>query len=209
MKEIFIKQLASFVRFNTQLTICCYYKKKLSNDSYSSPIYSSINRLDQLKKNFAHHLRTLFLLFSNPCMFRVSVSTREGEGTSVTNTPISIGCEGTQIYGGIPIFPVCRDTQLYGIPIISVTPAQNSPAQPDSLPEQLRWEWVRGHGHTKFVLPHIYCGGQLPLANYREQPSSTTNSIGSNCPGMSRTVLDLLTLSCVLDSPAICPGCRS
>ncbi len=24
------------------------------------------------------------------------------------------------------------------------------------------------HGHTKFVLPHIYCGGQLPLANYRE-----------------------------------------
>ena len=33
--------------------------------------------------------------------------------------------------------------------------------------------------------------------------------IGSNCPGMSRTVLDLLTLSCVLDSPAICPGCWS
>ena len=36
---------------------------------------------------------------------------------------------------------------------------------------------------------------------------ATDNCIGSNCPGMSRTVLDLSTLSCVLDSPAICPGC--
>ena len=36
--------------------------------------------------------------------------------------------------------------------------------------------------------------------------------IGSNRPGMSGTDLDLLTLSlasCVLDSPAICPGCWS
>ena len=36
-----------------------------------------------------------------------------------------------------------------------------------------------------------------------------TLSIGSNRPGLSRTVLDLLTLSCILDSPAICPGCWS
>ena len=30
--------------------------------------------------------------------------------------------------------------------------------------------------------------------------------IGSNCPGMSRTVLEFLTLSCVLDAHIICPG---
>ncbi len=94
--------------------IIFYYKKKMFKQRYSSPIYTnSINRLDQLKKNFAHYLRTLFLLFSNPCKFRVSVSTREGERTSVTNTSISIRSEGTQIYGRIPIFPeiwVRRDT---------------------------------------------------------------------------------------------------
>ncbi len=105
--------------------IIFYYKKKfLSNDTPFRYSYTnSINRLDQLKKNFAHYLRTLFLLFSNPCMFRVSVSTRERERTSVTNTSISIRSEGTQIYGRIPIFPeiwVCRDTQFYGIPIFPV-----------------------------------------------------------------------------------------
>ncbi len=50
-----------------------------------------------------------------------------------------------------------------------------SPAQPDPVPNRYAGEWVWGHGHTKFVLLHIYDGGQLPLANYREQPSSTTN----------------------------------
>ena len=35
---------------------------------------------------------------------------------------------------------------------------------------------------------------------------STSISIGSNSPGMSRIVLEFLTLSCVLDVHIICPG---
>ncbi len=60
---------------------------------------------------------------------------------------------------------------------------------------------------VSFILHH---GGLPP---YHRHPVYLTlayaNILGSNCPGMSRTVLDWLTLSCVLDSPAICPGCRS
>ena len=34
----------------------------------------------------------------------------------------------------------------------------------------------------------------------------STGCIGSNCPGMYRTVLEFLTLSCVLDAHTIGPG---
>ncbi len=38
-------------------------------------------------------------------------------------------------------------------------------------------EMVTGHGHTKFVLPHIYCGGQLLLANYGNSPPQPQTEI--------------------------------
>ncbi len=65
--EINLHKAISFIA-HVKYIICYYKKNNLSNDSYSSPIYSSINRLDQQNKLCPPPQDTLPILFQPRCV---------------------------------------------------------------------------------------------------------------------------------------------